>query len=149
MHGVYQVTQSAFESCDLEEGILQDWSRGTTGGIVSIVLETSQTTYFIDSVPGQCQNGMKLSVSLVQRRRWCILTIQCIIFPPWQVQYGNEHVIEWGLGHTYDDVMIPSGTSLLFQWPSGTRHNVVELRSVPSMGPCDFTSSDSGQVKLS
>ena len=75
LHGVYQVTQSAFESCDLEEGVLQQWSRGTTDGVVSIALETSQTLYFIDSVPGQCQNGMKLSVSLVQHRHWCIPTI--------------------------------------------------------------------------
>ena len=68
MHGVYQVTPSAFESCDLEEGLVQVWSRGTTGGVVSIVLEISQTVYFIDSVPGLCQDGMKLSVSSVLHR---------------------------------------------------------------------------------
>lgn len=55
--------------------------------------------------------------------------------------------MEWGLNRNYEDVIISSGTSLLFQWPSGVRHNVVEVRSVPSMGPCDFTSSDSGQVR--
>ena len=44
------------------------WSRGTTGGVVSIVLEISQTVYFIDSVPGLCQDGMKLSVSSVLHR---------------------------------------------------------------------------------
>ena len=70
-----------------------------------------------------------------------------------QVQYGNEHIVEWGLGRVYEDVIISSGTSLLFKWPgtdsstSGIRHNVVELRSVPSMGVCDFISSDSGQVR--
>lgn len=64
-----------------------------------------------------------------------------------QVQYGSEHVVEWGVGRDYDDVMISSGTSLLFKWSSDTRHNVVELRSIPSMDVCDFTSSESGQVR--
>lgn len=126
------------------------WSRGTTGGVVSIVLEISQTVYFIDSVPGLCQNGMRLSVSFGTARRYvhkCISVNLIPHFAPWQVQYGNEVVVEWGLNRNYDDVIISSGTSLLFEWPSGVRHNVVELRSVPSMGPCDFTNSDSGQVR--
>lgn len=56
--------------------------------------------------------------------------------------------MEWVLGRMYDDVMISSETSLLFKWSSSSfGHNVVELRSVPSMGVCDFTSSDSGQVR--
>lgn len=66
LHGVYQVTQSAFESCDLEGGLVRKWSSRASVGAVSIVLETSQTVYFIDSVPGHCQNGTKLSVSLMQ-----------------------------------------------------------------------------------
>jgi len=74
-------------------------------------------------------------------------TNSIIIFAQWQVQYGNELAVEWGLNRNYEDVIISSGTSLLFKWPSSVRHNVVELRSVPSMGPCDFTSSDSGQVR--
>ena len=147
---MFQVTHSAIESCDLEERLVREWFRETTAGVVGIVLQTSQTVHFIESVLGQCQNGMKLSVSLVQHRYWYMHRTNLVQhLCSWQVQYSNELAVKWSVGQCmYDVVIISSVTSLPFKLPSGVRHTVVERRSVPSsMRPCDLTSSHSGQVR--
>lgn len=57
------MTQSVYESCDLEALFISQWSGNARGGSRTVWLNSGKTHYFIDSVVGGCLNGTKLSVS--------------------------------------------------------------------------------------
>ena len=58
-------------------------------------------------------------------------------------------VIEWRVTN-YDDIIIPEGAGLLFQWEGRIPHNVIEMASAVSVQPdCVFVGAnaiETGQV---
>ena len=63
-HGIRQVTKSAYQSCDLEGGVVKQWATNRIDGHVTIDLPSGQTYYFIDSVADNCDNGHRITVSI-------------------------------------------------------------------------------------
>ena len=64
-HGIRQVTRSVYQSCDLEGDMIKQWAANRIDGRVTIHLQSGRTYYFIDSVPGNCDNGHKMTVSII------------------------------------------------------------------------------------
>lgn len=65
-HGIRQVTKSVYQSCDLEGGVIKQWAANRIDGRVTINLPSGRTYYFIDSVAGNCDNGLKMTVSIIR-----------------------------------------------------------------------------------
>ena len=67
LHGVQQVYQPTYESCDLRDGYLREWAPIQMGGSVTVVLNAGGVYYFVDSVGDNCLHGNKMKVS---RKAW-------------------------------------------------------------------------------
>lgn len=63
-HGIVQVNKEAYESCDLQGGVVRQWAPPGQDGRVTIDLPSGQVYYFIDTVPGNCELGHKMNVSV-------------------------------------------------------------------------------------
>ena len=62
LHGLWEVTRSAYESCDLRVNPVKEWSPVQKGGRVMVWLDTGRVHYFIDPVVDNCHAGRKVNV---------------------------------------------------------------------------------------
>ena len=58
------MNKDAYESCDLQGGVVRQWAPPGSNGLVTIDLPSGQVYYFIDTVPGNCELGHKMNVSI-------------------------------------------------------------------------------------
>lgn len=59
-HNVYEVTESAYRSCDASNGVVAMY----TSGFDKVVLAEARSYFFVCEVPGHCLGGMKLAVNV-------------------------------------------------------------------------------------
>ncbi|RWW36914.1 hypothetical protein BHE74_00058022 [Ensete ventricosum] len=59
-HNVYQVTQETYQSCDSNSGVIRTYDSGDD----RVTLGEATIYWFICTITGHCQDGMKLAVSV-------------------------------------------------------------------------------------
>ncbi|RZS28556.1 hypothetical protein BHM03_00062176 [Ensete ventricosum] len=59
-HNVYQVTQETYQSCDSNSGVIRTYDSGDD----RVTLGEATSYWFICTITGHCQDGMKLAVSV-------------------------------------------------------------------------------------
>lgn len=64
LKGIWQVSKATYESCDITDEPIRVWSPPQMGGETVVWLDSGQTSYFIDSVAGNCIDGSKLMVCM-------------------------------------------------------------------------------------
>ena len=68
-----------------------------------------------------------------------------------QVKVGTEHIVNWRLGVTYNDITITMGTGVVFRWDGSIPHNLIEMTSQDAVTSCAFVGDNAvalGKVKL-
>ena len=60
---MWQVTREMYESCDVVNEPIREWSPPRLGGEVVVWVEDGATHYFINPVAGHCFSGAKIKVS--------------------------------------------------------------------------------------
>ena len=59
---MWEVTKETYESCDVIDEPIKEWSPTRLGGEVVVWMENGITHYFIDPVSDNCLNGGRLKV---------------------------------------------------------------------------------------
>ena len=62
LKGVWEVTKATYESCDITDDPIKEWSPPRVEGEVVVWMEYGETHYFIDPVAGSCLAGSRLKV---------------------------------------------------------------------------------------
>ena len=60
--GLWQVTKAMYESCDVVNEPIREWSPPREGGKVDVWLPSGETHYLIDPVAGSCLTGSRVMV---------------------------------------------------------------------------------------
>ena len=62
---MWQVIKETYESCDITNEPIKEWSPPRLGGKVVVWMNRGQTHYFIDPVAGECLSGSKIKVHMI------------------------------------------------------------------------------------
>jgi len=63
-----------------------------------------------------------------------------------QVKVGTEHIVDWRLGTTYDDITITVKTGVVFRWDGSIPHNLIEMTSHDAVASCAFVGSNAAAL---
>ena len=77
LKGLWEVSKAMYESCDLANEPIRQWSPPRDGGETVVWMASGRSYFFIDSVAGNCLDGSKMTVG-----RTMFISLPSLSLPP-------------------------------------------------------------------